>query len=47
MADKSENKRTGAKAQRPKDQATVDKWFGTEDACTTQTGWEPDEETKK
>jgi hypothetical protein len=34
--DKKKPKKTGNKAERPEDQAVVDKYFGTDDACTTR-----------
>jgi len=46
MTHREPPKRTGAKAERKEDQETVDRFFGTEDACTT--GWEgPEPEGSK
>lgn len=42
--EKPSRRKTGAKAEREQDQATVDTWFGTEDASTVTTGWEPKDE---
>lgn len=39
--------KTDAKAERPQDQSTVNRWFGTDDASTATTGWEPEEDDKK